>query len=79
MKRSDYVNTVWSLFNDYIKIKVIIQDPTPSRLFSAQKYRRALKHGEITDTECEALRSKSTHFSRAHCLPKIQKSFSSIR
>ena len=79
LKRSDYINSLTSLFDNPNKFKKVLSDPTYTRLTSLQAYLSTLlKRGEISVSEFNCLRPKSAHFGRAHGLPKIHKTFQFI-
>ena len=79
LKRSDYIDSLNSLFNDPTKFKRISHDLTSSRLSTLQAYlRKLLNRGEISECDHKHLRPTFAHFSRAHGLPKTHKTFQSI-
>ena len=79
LKRSDYIDSLNSLFNDPTKLKRIPHDLTSSRLATLQAYlRKLLNRGEISECEHKNLRPTFAHFGRAHGLPKTHKTFQSI-
>ena len=60
LNANDYYNGVEKLFQDKLKFKQILEDPTPSRLTSAQRYLKKLnKRGELTNDMCDKIRPKS--------------------
>ena len=67
---NDYYNGVDKLFQDKLKFKQILEDPTPSRLTSVQRYLKKLnKRGELTNDMYDKIRPKSAKLARAHGLP----------
>ena len=76
---NDYYNGVEKLFQDKLKFKQILEDPTPSRLTSVQRYLKNFnKRGELTNDMYDKIRIKSAKLTRAHGLPKIHKVFENI-
>ena len=79
LNANDYYNGVEKLFQDKLKFKQILEDPTPSRLTSVQRYLKKLnKRGELTNDMYDKIRPKSAKLARAHGLPKIHKLFENI-
>ncbi|XP_046863199.1 uncharacterized protein LOC124456940 [Xenia sp. Carnegie-2017] len=79
LNRSDYVNSLNSLFENPCKFKRISSDLTSSRLSTLQSYLcTLLKRGEINETEHTFLRPTHAHFARAHGLPKTHKQFDTL-
>ena len=79
MKRTDYINSVKSLFSKTTKFKQLDFDPTLSRLSSLQNYLRSLlKRCEIYENQFHLLRPRSAEFGRAHGLPKTHKTFDTL-
>ena len=79
LKRSDYIDSLNSLFNDPTKFKRIPHDLTSSRLATLQAYLcKLLNRGEISEFEHENLRPTFAHLGRARGLPKTHKTFQSI-
>ena len=79
LQRSDYVNSVTSLYTNSSRFKQLSSDPTSSRLSSLQQYLHSLlKHGEISEADQNRLRPKAATFGRAYGLPKTRKSFNLI-
>ena len=77
MKRSDYISSVSSIFDNPLKFTKGSSDPTSTRLHSLQTYLSThFKQGEIT--EYKFLRPKAAAFGRAHRLPKTHKPFVSV-
>ena len=79
LKRSDYIDSLNSLFNDPTKFKRTPHDLTSSRLATLQAYLcKLLNRGEISEFEHENLRPTFAHLGRARGLPKTHKTFQSI-
>ena len=79
LNANDYYNGVEKLFQDKLKFKQILEDPTTSRLTSAQRYLKKLnKRGKLANDMYDKIRPKSAKLARAHGLPKIHKLFENI-
>ena len=79
LKRSDYIDSLNSLFNDPTKFKRISHYLTSFRLSTLQAHlRKLLNRGEISECDHKHLRPTFAHFGRAHGLPKTHKTFQSI-
>ena len=79
LKRSDYIKSLNSIFNNTSKFIKLDNDPTFTRLTTLQNYLSTLRNrGEISETEYKFLRPKSASFGRAHGLPKIHKHFDNL-
>ena len=79
LKRTDYINSLNSIFNNPSKFIKLDNDPTFTRLTTLQNYLSTLRNrGEISETEYKFLRPKSASFGRAHGLPKIHKHFDNL-
>ena len=60
LNANDYYNGVEKLFQDKLKFKQILEDPTPSRLTSAQRYLKKFnKRGKLTNDMYDKIRPKS--------------------
>ena len=61
------------------KFKQILENPTPSRLTSTQRFLKKLnKKGELTNDTYDKILPKSAKLARAYGLPKIHKVFANI-
>ena len=79
LNANDYNNGVEKLFQEKLKFKQFLEDPTPSRLTSVQRYLKNLnKRSELTNYMYYKIRLKSAKLSRAHGLPKIHNLFENI-
>ena len=76
LKRSDYVNSLNSIFNNPSKFSRLNNDPTNTRLTTLQHYLSTLRNrGEISGEDFEFMRPKAASFGRAHGAPKTHKDF----
>ena len=76
LKRSDYVNSLNSIFNNPSKFSPLNNYPTNTRLTTVQHYLSTLRNcGEISDEDFKFMRPKAASFGRAHGAPKTQKDF----
>ena len=78
LKRSNYIDSVNSLFNDPTKFKRIPHDLTSSCHFTGLRTQTFINWGEIFECDHKNLRPAFAHFGRAHGLPKTHKIFQSI-
>ena len=70
LNANDYYNGVEKLFQDKLKFKQILEDPTPSRLTSAQRYlKKHNKRGELTNDMYDKIRPKSVKLASVYWLP----------
>ena len=74
LNNNDYYNDVEKLYQDKQKFKQTLEDRTPSRLTSVQRYLKKLsKKGELTNDMYGTIRPKSAKLVGAHRLSKIHK------
>ena len=74
LNANDYYNGVEKLFQDKLKFKQILEEPTPSRRTPVQRYLKILnKRGELTNDMYNKIRPQSAKLTRAYGLPKIGK------
>ena len=79
LKRSDYISSLKSLFNNTTKFNCFNEDPTSTRLNALQNYLLTLlKRNEISESEFNFIRPKASSFGRAHGMPKIHKTYTDI-
>ena len=79
LNANDCYNSVDKFFQDKQKFKQILEDPTPSRLTSVQRYLKKLnKKSELTNDMYDKIGPKSAKLARAQGLPKIHKVFENI-
>ena len=79
LKRSDYISSLKSLFNNTTKFNCLNEDPTSTRLNTLQNYLLTLlKRNQISESEFNFMRPKASSFGRAHGMPKIHKTYTDI-
>ena len=79
LKKSDYVQSMESLFMDRTKFKVLHENPTSTRLASLQDYLLKLKkRGSISEEEFTQMRPKNARPARAFGNPKTHKVYERI-
>ena len=76
INKTEYKNSMESLFSDRKRFHITKEDLTTSRLASVQKYlRKLLKNKEVDGATFQLVRPKAAKPARAHRLPKIHKKF----
>ena len=79
LNANGYYNGIKKLFQDKLKFKQILEDPTPSSLTSVQRYLKKFnKRRELRNDTYDKIQPISAKLARAHGLPKIHKLFKNI-
>ena len=79
LKRSDYVTSLKSIFENKSKFTRLTNDPTSTRLNTLQNYLLTLRYrNEISESEFNFMRPKAASLGRVHGLPKTHKQYSDI-